>query len=506
MSQKLLEDAGFLSLNTIPFQTKSGTSSFLEILQTATIPNGIRKAIQRKQTITSLRTLSEKTKETWKTWFSEISHLEKSLEKQQASQSDILQDTISQITFQHEWFKQLNYIPFVLFGLACFKIYLVPAMAILMPFLTILLPYAYIRYSAKLPIPFSEYLKLVWKLWSGTGGDQPMNTRSAVQGITLLFTFAQGIIQPIQNAKHCSNTDTFLVELGEQLLNLKRLYTNFETSVQQNSIVFSFPKGFAETFSKDPRQLAVYFLENPLQITTLQKHLGKLECLFVLSCQQEFNAVSFLKPSPFPYLHISGLQDIQISKEKRILSELLLHSKTHHSLLTGPNGGGKSSSLRAILQSVLLAQTFGYAPVHSMTIRPFRWILSGLLLQDSPGKKSMFESEVHFAASLLERKAGPGLVLFDELFHSTNPPDGIRTATCFLQNLWKLHHIASVVSTHVFELVDNAPTEIQKLCVPGSKNPNGTFTFSYKLQPGICKVSSVERIWKKEGLICSNCG
>jgi DNA mismatch repair ATPase MutS len=114
----------------------------------------------------------------------------------------------------------------------------------------------------------------------------------------------------------------------------------------------------------------------------------------------------------------------------------------------------------------------------------------------------MFESEVRFAASLLKKRDGPGLVLFDELFHSTNPPDGIRTASCFLKNLWKKSNIASIVSTHVFELVEEAPNSIQKLCVPGVRKEDGTFSFSYKLQPGICTLSSVELIWKQEGLKC----
>jgi DNA mismatch repair ATPase MutS len=113
----------------------------------------------------------------------------------------------------------------------------------------------------------------------------------------------------------------------------------------------------------------------------------------------------------------------------------------------------------------------------------------------------MFESEVYFAGSLLRRKTGPGLILFDELFHSTNPPDGMRTAILFLQSLWKRPHIASVVSTHVFSLVEKAPKQIQRLCVPAEKQGE-EFVFSYKLQSGICKVSSVERIWKEQGLHC----
>jgi DNA mismatch repair ATPase MutS len=335
-----------------------------------------------------------------------------------------------------------------------------------------------------------------------TGSSEGFNLRSSLQGITILFTVIQGIIQPIQNAKHCANTDTYLKNLGSNLLDAHEIARKLDESCCRNKIQFQFPKGFQETFSTDPRQLAVSFLENPLQFTSLFKLLGKLECLFILSQETSFQPVSFLKPSTTPYLQISGLQDIQIPIQKRVLSSVSLISDKHHSLLTGPNGGGKSSSLRGILQSILFAQTFGYAAVESMTLRPFRWIFSGLLLQDNPGKKSMFESEVRFASSLLQKRDGPGLVLFDELFHSTNPPDGIRTASCFLKNLWKKSNIASIVSTHVFELVEEAPESIQKLCVPGSRKEDGSFLFLYKLQPGICKLSSVELIWNQEGLKC----
>ncbi len=499
MSDKLLKDSGIYSLTSLPFQTNAGKQSFLEVLSTATLPNGIRNAQKRKKIITSLHSLSEKDKQTWKTWFHEMGHLEANIEKQKESQSEILQDTIGQITFQNKYFKQLNYVPFALLFVSIFKIFLVPTMAILMPFLTIFLPYFYLNYIAKLHIPFQPYIKMVWKMWSGST-ENGFNFRSATQGFTLLFTFVQGIIQPIQNAKHCKHTDEYILELGSQLLEVKRLYTNFENSCNQNTIPFVFPQNFQETFYSDSRQIAVAYLENPLQINHIFKTIGKLETLFVLSCQSEFKPVQFLKPSYSPYLHISGLQDLTIQQESRILSELTL-SNSHHSLLTGPNGGGKSSSLRAILQTVLFAQTFGYAAANSVMIRPFHWILSGLVLQDTPGKKSMFESEVYFAGSLLRRKTGPGLILFDELFHSTNPPDGMRTAALFLQSLWKRPHIASVVSTHVFSLVEKAPKQIQRLCVPAEKQGE-EFVFSYKLQSGICKVSSVERIWKEQGLHC----
>ena len=91
-----------------------------------------------------------------------------------------------------------------------------------------------------------------------------------------------------------------------------------------------------------------------------------------------------------------------------------------------------------------------------------------------------------------------GLLLYDELFHSTNPPDGTKTAKRFLDHLWLSSSILSVVSTHVFELVETSPNHVQRLCVPASLSDKG-IRFSFTLVPGICRVSSVEQLYKKFG-------
>jgi DNA mismatch repair ATPase MutS len=113
----------------------------------------------------------------------------------------------------------------------------------------------------------------------------------------------------------------------------------------------------------------------------------------------------------------------------------------------------------------------------------------------------MFETEVWFAANLLNRKSarGPGLVVYDELFHSTNPPDGIRTAEIFLKRLWQKSNIVSIVSTHVFSLIDGSPDSVQKLCCNATEKDGKVF-FNYKVNNGVCMVSSVKNIWERFGL------
>jgi DNA mismatch repair ATPase MutS len=115
----------------------------------------------------------------------------------------------------------------------------------------------------------------------------------------------------------------------------------------------------------------------------------------------------------------------------------------------------------------------------------------------------MFETEVKFAADCLSigpSPHGPGLLLFDELFHSTNPPDGIRTAERFLKSVWGKANTFSIVSTHVFSLIESAPANVLPICCKAEQAADGKISFSYRVEPGICRVSSVERVWNRFGL------
>ena len=114
----------------------------------------------------------------------------------------------------------------------------------------------------------------------------------------------------------------------------------------------------------------------------------------------------------------------------------------------------------------------------------------------------MFETEVEFASETIRaaNMDGPGLVLFDELFHSTNPTDSQRSAIQFLDRLWKTKDTFSIVSTHLFPLVSAAPSNVQAVCCHAKQLDDGAIEFSYGLQSGICEVSSVHKVWEKFGL------
>jgi len=105
----------------------------------------------------------------------------------------------------------------------------------------------------------------------------------------------------------------------------------------------------------------------------------------------------------------------------------------------------------------------------------------------------MFEREVSFSAGIVHKKGGRGLILYDEIFHSTNPPDAIRASDIFCKSLWSKTNCLSIVSTHVYSLARAAPDCVKKVCL-AAWNTDGKFDFSYTAQKGICEVSSVDLV------------
>jgi DNA mismatch repair ATPase MutS len=151
---------------------------------------------------------------------------------------------------------------------------------------------------------------------------------------------------------------------------------------------------------------------------------------------------------------------------------------------------------------VLLGQTFGLTYGATGSWRPFQLLFSRLKSKDHAGKESLFEMEVRMAATMLKTTKSTekhSLVLIDELFHSTNPPDAEISAKLFLQQLWNLPNVKSMISTHIFSLCE-MPQKPQMVCVPAEETAEGEIQYSYKLAPGICRVSSVREVLKEHGL------
>lgn len=517
-------------------QTDSGKSVLERSRKTHTWSSSLPTLRRRTEQIKSFRqNLSSEPKQSLNEYFQEISQSSKvaseviqALESD-SSTNDFMEECYGQLLFRHEMLRPINHIPFFLILLRFFKIYVTPAMAVAMPLLTVILPYILVRYVFGIPMPVSVYIGIVKQFYTGNGFKGLMPTpdldgqlaqvhRAASedtqdflgkmkfygQTAWLLFSFGQSMWQPIQAARHLAKLDHTLCLQGEAIR------TTYNCAVKIRQILEKFhlkvaKLPFEEHEVQDARIAVASVLESPARFKLLLELIGEWEVLFRFASNPDICPVEWIEnTSTKPVvLSLKDTFDIHVVPEKRVKISVVMNKK-NHAILTGPNRGGKSTALRAIGRSVFLAHNYGVAIGSAAAMTPLDYMQTCLRLEDVPGSASLFEREVAIASLALQRSNNHrGIVLIDELFHSTNPPDAEIASKLFLEQLWASNQTLSIISTHMFQLLDigtaAAGNKVQKLCCPASYKNDGSVDYKYGLAKGICTVSSVKEILREKG-------
>ncbi|GLU08249.1 hypothetical protein SLE2022_251730 [Rubroshorea leprosula] len=170
-------------------------------------------------------------------------------------------------------------------------------------------------------------------------------------------------------------------------------------------------------------------------------------------------------------------------------------------LLTGPNGGGKSSLLRSICAAALLGICGFMVPTESALIPQFDSIMLHMKSYDSPADgKSSFQVEMSEVRSIINGATSRSLVLVDEICRGTETAKGTCIAGSFVETLDNIGCLG-IVSTHlhgVFTLPLNTKNVVYKAM--GTKYVDGQTKPTWKLIDGICRESLAFETAKKEGI------
>ena len=437
--------------------------------------------------------------------FQEISEIERKLQHLLHTDSALERESYSEILFFRPLLQPLNFIPFLLTLWSTLRVYILPGLSFMIPFLTFLAPYIVLKFAFNVPITFNNYMNMLHSMVSGdfmqplsaSTGTAPSSAPLSIAPTQLIkkfgiviVTIVQGLIQPYWTYKHLKSIDAIVMDHGTLVLRFRDRYERLQRILDAHG--FSFFKCPLPQMGAEREATARAILESPY-FKMAFKYVGSLEVIMCLANIKEAHAVRWVQAKT-PVYQIQDTFDFQVPAAARKTVTASLDTKPH-ALLTGPNKGGKSTVLRALSLSALLAHTYGCV-LGTATMTPFHTMFVCLKPDDLPGSKSRFEREMEFTANTL-RCDKPSLLFIDELYHSTNPPDALRSCTLYCDKLWKKPNIVSVISTHLFELVETAPQTIQRLCCPATLDEQGQIHFDYTLIQGICKVSSVDELIKK---------
>lgn len=426
------------------------------------------------------------------------------------STTSLERESYGELMFLRPVLQPLNALPCLLGLWSFLRIYLLPGMSFILPLLALIVPYFIIAYVLCEPITFTNYVGILHSMISGqlaSSSCSPSSSSSSSpspsapstaptsllkQLAVVMMTIVQGLIQPYWSYKHLHSIGQTVEEKGRHLIEFKTRYEIIETRLRSYGYRFH-PCPLPPLLSSS-HALSEAIL-HPMYYRLALKYIGTLEVHFELYHHPDIHPVEWIR-STTPHFQLQDAYDLHLPVDQRKPFSIQLGGDQRHALLTGPNKGGKSTILRALSLSALLAHTYGCSIGH-LSSTPFEALCVCLKPDDLPGSKSRFEREIEFTAQTL-RYSGPILVFLDELFHSTNPPDAQTSCIHYTNRLWNSPTTISVISTHLFDWVRQSPEMVQRVCCPAMEK-NGEIEFTYELHTGICTVSSVGMLLHQNG-------
>ncbi len=122
-------------------------------------------------------------------------------------------------------------------------------------------------------------------------------------------------------------------------------------------------------------------------------------------------------------------------------------------LLTGPNMAGKSTLMRQIAVTVLMAQVGSFVPASYAELPLFHQIFTRIGASDSLSEGlSTFMVEMQETAEMLKMSGPDTLVILDEVGRGTSTYDGMSLAQSILEHLVRVAGCTTLFATHYHEL------------------------------------------------------
>jgi DNA mismatch repair protein MutS len=224
---------------------------------------------------------------------------------------------------------------------------------------------------------------------------------------------------------------------------------------------------------------------------------------------QSFSEVSerngYVRPIFKDYLDITDSRHPVVEnviESEFVKNDIKMYEKTNILLITGPNMAGKSTYMRQVAITSIMAQIGCFVPASKAIMPIFDAIYTRIGASDDlVSGESTFMVEMLEANRAIKTATKNSLVLFDELGRGTATFDGMALAQSIIEYISKNIGCKTFFSTHYHELTDLDQTlkDLKNIHVSAHEE-NGNITFLHKIKEGSVDKSYGIYVAKLAGL------
>lgn len=171
-------------------------------------------------------------------------------------------------------------------------------------------------------------------------------------------------------------------------------------------------------------------------------------------------------------------------------------------LITGPNMSGKSTYMRQLALTVVMAQMGCFVPAKQAQLPVFDQIFTRIgAADDLISGQSTFMVEMQEANNALSHASENSLILFDEIGRGTATYDGMALAQAIIEFVHDKVHAKTLFSTHYHELtqLDQSLPQLTNVHV-GAVEKDGDLVFLHKIESGPADQSYGIHVAKLAGM------
>jgi len=226
-----------------------------------------------------------------------------------------------------------------------------------------------------------------------------------------------------------------------------------------------------------------------LKIKKTADAISSIDAILSLSiCSEEYNLVRPKLNTEKKLEIIDGRHPVVeiVSKDLYVANDCKMDENSSTLLITGPNMSGKSTYMRQIAITILMAQMGSFVPAKSAELPIIDKIFTRIGASDDlVSGESTFMVEMKEARNALTNATPNSLIIFDELGRGTATYDGMSLAQAILEYISDNIKALTLFSTHYHELtsLEKKYKTIKNVHVSAIEE-QGKITFLHKIKNG----------------------